>query len=113
MSEPWYIKARRLAKDMDLSYQSMADALGVQKSTVGHWMTGRHFPSLARLEKIAAMLNTSVPDLVADDDRFARDELESNLLHEIRETPAEYRAQALAMLRAYRASLPEAPPKDG
>ena len=112
MSTPWHIKAKRLAKSKDLTYQAMADALGVNKSAVGHWMTGRHFPSLQRLEKIATMLVTSVPDLIADDDRFAATDLELALLNEIRETPAEYRAQALAMLRAYRASLDEAPKTD-
>jgi hypothetical protein len=29
MSTPWHIKARRLAKSKDLTYQAMADALGV------------------------------------------------------------------------------------
>lgn len=105
MSTPWYIKARRRAKDLGLSYQAMADRLGVKKATVGHWMTGRHYPSLTRLEEIAAMLETSQADLISEDENFVHTEEELNAVREIREMPAEYRAQAVAMLRAFRASF--------
>jgi len=106
MSTPWHIKARKLAKDRGLSYQEMADRLGVSKAAVGHWMSGRHDPSLPRLQEIATMLETSLSDLVAEDDRFMRNEDEVRAVKSIREMPEDYRAQALAMLEAFRLSIP-------
>jgi transcriptional regulator with XRE-family HTH domain len=108
MSKPhvsWYIKARRLAMDKDLSYQAMADRLGVNKSRVGHWMTGRHQPSLAMLEKIAAMLETTAADLISEDRNYITNPHELDAAETIREMPEEYRAQAVAMLKAFKASL--------
>lgn len=112
MSTPWYIVARRRAKELGLSYQAMADRLDVRKPTVGHWMTGRHNPSLSRLGEIAEMLELSVSELVADDERFVRDDIERDVLRAVRELPAEYRVQALAMLKAYRAAIPPNPDDD-
>jgi transcriptional regulator with XRE-family HTH domain len=108
---PWYIKARRRATDLDLSYQAMADRLDVKKSRVGHWMTGRHYPSLQMLGEIAAMLETSVAELISEDSYYIRNEIEMDAVRVLRETPAEYQAQAVAMLRAFNASLPT-PSKD-
>jgi len=102
---PWYIKARRRAKDLDLSYQAMADRLDVTKSRVGHWMIGRHYPSLRMLGEIAAMLETSVSELISEDEYYIRSEIELDAVRIIRETPAEYQGQAVAMLRAFQASL--------
>ena len=108
---PWYIKARRLAKDKGLSYQAMADRLGVNKSRVGHWMTGRHQPSLAMLENIAAMLETTAADLISEDRNYITNPHELAAAEEVREMPEEYRAQAVAMLKAFKASL-QPPPQD-
>ncbi|MEA3641860.1 MAG: helix-turn-helix transcriptional regulator [Lamprobacter sp.] len=105
---PWYIKARRRATELDLSYQAMADRLGVKKPTVGHWMIGRHYPSLPMLEKIAAMLETSSAELISEDSHFIRNEIEMDAVKVLRETPAEYQAQAVAMLRAFKNSIPSA-----
>lgn len=113
MRTPWYIKARQHAKALGLSYQAMADRLGVSKPTVGHWMTGRHYPPLPKLREIAQMLETSVADLVAEDERVAVTDTEWAAIRAIREMPAEYRPQAVAMVRAFLASLPpDTPPPE-
>lgn len=51
------------------------------------------------------MLETSQADLISEDENFVHTEEELNAVREIREMPAEYRAQAVAMLRAFRASF--------
>lgn len=53
------IKKRRQV--LDMTQQSLADALGVSKSTVANWESGKHFP-LRYLGKVEAVLGVTLED---------------------------------------------------
>lgn len=53
------IKKRRQV--LDMTQQDLADALGVSKSTVANWETGKHFP-LRYLGKVEDVLGVSLDD---------------------------------------------------
>lgn len=46
-----------------MSQAQLADALGVQRATVGMWETGKSWPSAALLPQMADLLLCSVDDL--------------------------------------------------
>jgi transcriptional regulator with XRE-family HTH domain len=108
MSKPWYQVARARAKTLGITYQAMADILDVSKSTVGHWLTGRNQARLDTIARIAQVLDCSVQSLLADDAYYLSDPGERALIDQVRELPPEYRIQAVAMLRAFAASVPAA-----
>jgi transcriptional regulator with XRE-family HTH domain len=65
--------ARR--KDLELSQQDIADALGVTRSAVSAWELGRNEPSLPDLIKLKVLFKT-------DDDVIFLDEKDTNRVEE-------------------------------
>jgi transcriptional regulator with XRE-family HTH domain len=98
MGRPWYIVAKALATERRLSYQEMADRLGVSKATVGHWLTGRNRATLDTIREISSMLEVPLTELVAEDAYYLTDEHERALVERYRKIPPELRKHAVAIL---------------
>jgi transcriptional regulator with XRE-family HTH domain len=60
------IKDKR--EQMNISQQHLADALGIDQSTVCLWETGKTMPRAKLLPKIAKILNCTVDDLLVNVD---------------------------------------------
>jgi DNA-binding transcriptional regulator YiaG len=61
----WLAERKR---ERDLSVSEMANALGVGKSTVSGWLSGRNQPMPETCEKLAGVLGISLEDLLASID---------------------------------------------
>lgn len=57
---------KSLLKTNDLNYADFSKKIGVRPSTVSMWMSGRSFPRIDVLEKIAQLFNITVNDLLTD-----------------------------------------------
>lgn len=55
-----YKSARESAK---LTQQEVADALGIQRTTVAMWETGKSMPQASKLPQIAKILGCTVDEL--------------------------------------------------
>jgi SOS-response transcriptional repressor LexA len=60
------IRAKRKAKGLTL--QQVGDVFGISRSSVSEWESDRTRPSNDKLMRLAEALNTSVNELLADDD---------------------------------------------
>ena len=96
------ITSLRMAAGM--SQQRLADLLGVTRSAVSYYESGRISPKMAMLEKIAAVFDVSVADLVYDEAVYPVSdgitETEYKLLRAFRGLSAEKRARLLALVEA-------------
>jgi transcriptional regulator with XRE-family HTH domain len=97
MSGHWYIVAKAVAADRKVGYQQLADRLGVAKSTVGHWLTGRNGATLDVIMEVARALDVPVTELIADDAYYLTDERERDLIDRYRKIPPELRRHAAAI----------------
>lgn len=59
------LRLRRLA--LKLTQQQLADLLGLERSNVAAWETGRGLPSAALLPKLAEVLHCSIDELYVPD----------------------------------------------
>ena len=58
---------KRIGDEINLSHKSkteIAEALGISKSTVSQYLSGRSLPSLATLAKLCAVLDCSADDIL-------------------------------------------------
>ncbi|MBB1074501.1 helix-turn-helix transcriptional regulator [Rhodoferax sp. 4810] len=101
----WYQVATERRKALGITYEQIAAALGVSKSTVGHWFTGRNRPLFDTIREIAKVLDTTVAELTSEDPYFVTDDLERDILYCVRETPPEYRKQLANVVKAYKDSF--------
>lgn len=62
----WFERAAALAKAQEVTHDDIADALGVTRGAVGHWLNGRREPDFADLRKMARLLKTTIGDLMGD-----------------------------------------------
>ena len=67
---------KALLEKHNVSYAELADMIGVRPSTVSMWITGRSFPRIGAMKKIADCFNISVSQLTED--------------HETQNSPGEY-----------------------
>jgi transcriptional regulator with XRE-family HTH domain len=112
MARPWYDIARARARLLGLTYQDIADRMGVCKATVGHWLTGRNQPRIETIKGIAAVLSMPVSELIGEDAYFLTEDDERTLVDAYRALTPAQRAQAAAVLRALNTPpAPLAPPK--
>ena len=58
------ISAHRRA--LDLTQSQLAKQLGIEKETLSRFERGKHVPSLATLERLAGILQTTVAELLAE-----------------------------------------------
>lgn len=103
MDRPWYVVARELARARGITYLDLAEALNVNKSTVGHWLTGRNNPRLQVIARIATLLNTTVTELISEDAYFLTDPQERRGIDQLREIPADKRQEAIDFLATFAA----------
>lgn len=54
------LRLRQILKDKGLSQVELAQRLGVSKMTVNAWATGRSYPTIETLDRIARMLDTPI-----------------------------------------------------
>lgn len=64
------MKQRR--KHLNLRQEDVAEALGVHRSTVASWETGRASPEARLILPLAELLKVSSDDLLADPDNGVR-----------------------------------------
>lgn len=69
------LRLRYLRKQDDATQQQVADALGVQKSTVSMWENGKRFPDFERLEALADYFNVPIRTFFPSDEWNERDVL--------------------------------------
>lgn len=91
---------RRLA---GMSQQQLADALGVTRSAVSYYESGRISPKMAMLEKIAALFDVSVAELVYDGVEVfeisdSMTEVEYHLISDFRALSPEQRASVSSLI---------------
>lgn len=101
----WYDIARTRALQVGLSYAEIADRLGVSKSTVGHWLTGRNQARIDTIRRIASVLDVPVSTLIEADAYYLTDETERKLIDQLRQAPPEARKHVAAMIAAYLATV--------
>jgi len=87
------IRIRDVRRERGMTQDQLASAVGVSRSAVAQWETGRAGQVTGNLTRIASVLEVGVEFLMYGDDRRA---------------PAEARqADELALLRLYRECAPE------
>lgn len=96
--------SRNLHRALELKGMTQADVIRafpeVSPATVGHWFTGKRQPLVDNLRKLAAILETTVGRLEAEDEDFAQDNQERLTLRLMRSTSPEMREAVLALLQA-------------
>jgi transcriptional regulator with XRE-family HTH domain len=85
-------RIRQARQDQNLTQEQLADAVGVTRSAVAQWETGRAGQVTGNLSRVAAVLEVGVEHLMFGDDKAAP----------LRAT----RGDELAMLRLYRDCSP-------
>lgn len=63
-----------LRTKINLSRESVANALGVSKSTIGHWETDSREPSFEMLDKLADIYGVTVSSIFSQNDVNTSDE---------------------------------------
>lgn len=104
MTTPWYIKARTIRKAKNITYQQIADELGVTEGAVGHWMTGKRSPDLKTIKGIAVMLDTSLSELLEDDPYYLQSQNERDIVDLYRQLPE---SQHETIARIIKSLIPE------
>ena len=64
-----------------LTINKMAELLGVSQSTISMWRTGRAFPRIDVLEKLADYFGITVAELLTDHDNTTKDEPQTIAAH--------------------------------
>lgn len=64
------MRLRELMKKNGYTQQSLADHIGVSRSTVGMWVTGRNEPDNGTIEKLAGLFGCSVGYLMGTEDEL-------------------------------------------
>jgi len=60
----------KLRKEHGFTLVDLADKLGVSKSVISYWETGRNEPTICMLKKIAAFFDVSADYLIGLEDEF-------------------------------------------
>ncbi|MBK6089547.1 helix-turn-helix transcriptional regulator, partial [Ruminococcus difficilis] len=59
---------RRAREELGITQQTLADQLYVTRQAVSRWENGSRYPDLLTAKRLAASLDTTLDDLLADDD---------------------------------------------
>ncbi len=96
-------RIRKRRQILHMTQDALAATLGVAKSTVANWESGKHFP-LRHLGAVEAVLGVSLDGAPADDDLGRpRDQWEASVLADI-DLPAADKRQLVTDYRAVRAA---------
>lgn len=97
---------RKARKDLRMSQEQLAEAIGSNRVTISQYETGGYLPSLTALEKLAAALRTTPAALSGDTEAFANNETKAPITVEARvlghgadQMPAEDRKRLLDMVK--------------
>tara|TARA_Y100000310_G_scaffold317015_1_gene369432 strand:- start:216 stop:428 length:213 start_codon:yes stop_codon:yes gene_type:complete len=61
----WIDRARLVMDEREITQQDIADALGVTRGAVGHWLCGRREPTLSQFLELSDALDVSAGWLLA------------------------------------------------
>lgn len=64
-----------LRETKKISQQTIADKVGVDRSTIGYWENGKADPTMANVVKLAEALNVDILTLIGSDLRIDNDEI--------------------------------------
>ena len=67
-----------LRKDQNLNQAELAERIGVTNKAISRWETGRGYPDIETLPKLAEVLNISIPELLQGE-RLEQSELEQSI----------------------------------
>lgn len=70
INEIFTMNLKRLMTENNTTYSSLAKSLGVSRSTISMWVTGKSLPRMELLDKIADLFGVSVSDLTTDNNCF-------------------------------------------
>lgn len=74
--DDWASKIKHLMDEQGITQQVLADAIGVTRGQVGHYLTNRRRPSLYKLKQIAKFLSVDIKDIIDDaDENNEKDEV--------------------------------------
>lgn len=71
-------RLKTLREEKDLMQQELADALGVKRTSISNYETGRQFPDITTIKKIADFFETTIEDLIEETDEAADKTIESH-----------------------------------
>ena len=63
----WYERAKKRLRAINRTQDEMAEAIGVTRGAIGHWLSGRREPNVSDFAKIATYLETTTSQLLAED----------------------------------------------
>lgn len=78
-------RLRKAIKNSGLTHEKIAEKIGVERSTVSHWATGRNTPDPYTLAKLANVLGVSVDYLCGLEEQTWIYELPEHLRNFVRE----------------------------
>lgn len=55
---------KKIIKDKHIKQESLAKELGVTQSTISLWCSGKTYPTLDKIPKLARLLNYSIFELI-------------------------------------------------
>lgn len=67
-------RLRKLRENKDLTQEELAKAIGVTRSSLASWETGRREPDFETVSKLADFFNVSVDYLLGRDDNSSQDD---------------------------------------
>lgn len=62
---------RKIRRDRDITQRELSEALCVERSTVAKWETGKSKPSPEMYQRIAAVLDCTVDELLKGEEKDA------------------------------------------
>ncbi len=80
-----------------LTYSDIGDTMGVSRSLVGHWLTGRRDPKIKYIKQIAITLGVTLKDLIGDDAIILSKDQEVSLVEVFRGLSDEHKAILINM----------------
>ena len=98
MNMPWYIKARQIMRAKEIKGFELAAAIGKSAGVVSQYLNGKRQPPTEVLREIAVVLETTIADLIENDQRFAATEDEQKALVMIRKIDKDKRSLAISLL---------------
>ena len=95
----WHKILKLRLRDRRVTYQALADELGVTEAAVGHWLTGRREPPLEAVKLLAERAGMTLDELFQDESKYLiADADEVEIVRALRKIPSQDKATLLRML---------------
>lgn len=82
-----------------MSQSELARRLGVTRSTVSNWISGKRTPQLGHLQEAARILNMTITEILGEEILFAETKTERDAIQLLREMSERDREQFLRLMR--------------